>query len=603
VLALAGVLASGAQAQERPENPEAGSGRIVARVRLATSVDIPVAIDLVLSSSTAFLRRTHRIVGNGEVTFHDLPLAVYQLEARAEGFQMVMETVYVTDRNITTPVILFLLPESSGPAQPGAPKPPVLLAPRAQREADRALAALRENKPEEARKNIERALKMAPGHPQVNYLAGLIFTQLGKLDEAIPFLEKAAQFDQASAPIHMALGNLYYRQKNYDKAVPTLERCVVLAPEDWRAHWTLANALFQVQEFEKTIAHAVKARELDANRVPEAPLVIGFAHAELGRTEEAREELEKFVAANPSHARAPVARQKLESMAAPQTVGAAEPLTAPPAAAPAPVQPPAAPAARWSPPVVAETGPPVTPGLACSMPDVQRAVGRNIVDLVRSMERVSAKEVIFHEDLGADGIPRSQLSRDYDYVASIRTTRPGMLSVEEYRQRGGNTELFLQGMYTTGLAALALIFHPDYAGDFDMRCEGVGLYRGQPAWQIYFVQKEDVESRVRTYHTERGRFPVSLKGRAWFGANTYQILRIEVGLAAPVKAIDLEAEHMSIDYVPVQFPQRNLILWLPATAVMYADFRGRRIRRMHQLSDFTLFSVETKQSVKSPGNP
>jgi hypothetical protein len=60
---------------------------------------------------------------------------------------------------------------------------------------------------------------------------------------------------------------------------------------------------------------------------------------------------------------------------------------------------------------------------------------------------------------------------------------------------------------------------------------------------------------------------------------------------------------MSIDYRAVQFPKRNLKLWLPEGVSFYIDVGGHRFLNRHQLSDYVLFAVDTSQETKLPRAP
>jgi hypothetical protein len=93
---------------------------------------------------------------------------------------------------------------------------------------------------------------------------------------------------------------------------------------------------------------------------------------------------------------------------------------------------------------------------------------------------------------------------------------------------------------------------------------------------------------------------VALKGRAWIAKNTFQVVRIETDLQAPMPEIRYLAEHMDIEYGPVKFKKQNETMWLPVTADIYFSLRGRRIRRKNVFQNYLLFSVDEKQSISAP---
>ena len=95
-------------------------------------------------------------------------------------------------------------------------------------------------------------------------------------------------------------------------------------------------------------------------------------------------------------------------------------------------------------------------------------------------------------------------------------------------------------------------------------------------------------------------YPVAMKGRAWIAADTFQITRLETDLIAPIPQIRLAADHTAIEYAPVQFKNRKVDMWLPQTAEVYYDWRGKRVHMRHSFSKYLLFSVDDKQKIFAP---
>ena len=85
-----------------------------------------------------------------------------------------------------------------------------------------------------------------------------------------------------------------------------------------------------------------------------------------------------------------------------------------------------------------------------------------------------------------------------------------------------------------------------------------------------------------------------LRGRAWILADSFQIVHLESDLIDPIPAVQLRREHMSVDYQAVPFPNHKIELWLPQQVDLYYDFRGHMYHHYHSLSEFKLFSVDTK---------
>ena len=96
---------------------------------------------------------------------------------------------------------------------------------------------------------------------------------------------------------------------------------------------------------------------------------------------------------------------------------------------------------------------------------------------------------------------------------------------------------------------------------------------------------------------------ISLRGRAWIAADTFQVVRLETDIVSPLPEIRLNAEHVSVDYGPVAFRKRNQKLWLPQAAELYFDYKGRRMHRRHRFSNYLLFAVDEKEKISEPNIP
>ena len=91
-----------------------------------------------------------------------------------------------------------------------------------------------------------------------------------------------------------------------------------------------------------------------------------------------------------------------------------------------------------------------------------------------------------------------------------------------------------------------------------------------------------------------------LERRAWIAAESYQIVRMETDLVNTLPEIRLFADHTVVEYGPVRFKKRDVEMWLPQSADVYCDWRGKRMHRRHSFSDYMLFSVDEKQHIAEP---
>jgi tetratricopeptide (TPR) repeat protein len=563
-----------------------------------------------LYSNPASYEQTASTQDNGQALFSIVPVGDYQVEARAPGYEAGSESLSLLSPGAAAYVYVDLRPQGPAGAAVSATSPPALPL-NAQRELDAAAAALRSADLTKAHDHVTKAQKMAPGHPEVYFLEGLLEIQKNRPEQARAALERAVGIYSDHAGAQSALGALLYRQSEFKAAIAALEKTVQLQPLAWQAHRTLALCYLHENALEKARPLAERALEIAGEKAPELHVFFARILIALREKEKARQELQFFLAHYPGRAEAAEAKRLLatsleDAGAAAQSDSRAQSSAtdgqakgdfisygpgmefALSASRPG--------VGRWAPPAVDETLPAVVGQAACSVESVLAGAARRATALAENLERVTANERIEHSEIDRKGRSRKTQSIQFDYFVSIVETRPGNLAVEEDRIPLHRSATSLPYM-TNGLGALALIFHPYYAKDYDVRCEGLTEVNGKPAWSVYFRQRADVPSRVRSYRFREGSFSVALKGRALIAANNFQVLRLETDLVQPVKPLRLEQEHLVIEYKPVDFKSRKIRLWLPANAELYASFRGRRIFHHHAFTEYKVFTVDVTQKI------
>lgn len=260
---------------------------------------------------------------------------------------------------------------------------------------------------------------------------------------------------------------------------------------------------------------------------------------------------------------------------------------------------------NWLPPDIDEKVPPVEAGVTCNLDEILENSGKRIKEFVAIVDRFTATEAVTHQSINKWGFASRPIRFQFDYIVSIKETRLRLLSVDEYRDIHYLPAKFPDGIATTGLPALVLIFHPYNAPNFKMTCEGLARSKAGPAWQIYFRQRTDKPNTIRTYQigAQGPIYSAALKGRAWISADTFQIVRLETDLVDPLPQIRLAADRAAIEYGPVHFQSRNVDMWLPQIAEVFYDWRGRRSHRRHTFKNYLLFSVDDKQLISPPKAP
>jgi hypothetical protein len=244
--------------------------------------------------------------------------------------------------------------------------------------------------------------------------------------------------------------------------------------------------------------------------------------------------------------------------------------------------------------------PAVAPNVACPLLLVLKGVEQRAEELVNNLERFSATERVEHFAVhGDDGLGAPD-ARSFDYVGVVSHDGDRNFQIDEYRNGAVDPTRFPAGIATTGLPALALIFHPNFTSEFNFACDGLGESGGKPAWQVHFEQRLDRPNQIRSYRVSQNAYAVPLKGRAMIDAGTFQVLRLDSELIKPVTNIKLTQEHISVDYALVQFRTEEQQLWLPQSAEIYVERNGSRYYRRHTFSNFQVFTVGTEQKVHAP---
>src|SRR5262249_11712348 len=254
--------------------------------------------------------------------------------------------------------------------------------------------------------------------------------------------------------------------------------------------------------------------------------------------------------------------------------------------------------ARWGPLDIDEVVPTVRSGITCPLPQILDQTSRRIQDFIDNLQRFSANESIHQIDIGKNGKSHGGDTQIVNYVAQIEQNSSGYPSVTEYRYSASGVRR--QSLLDTGTAAFALIFHPVHIATFIFRCEGLSDLRGLPAWQLHFEERPDSNKSFHAIKIGNSIYLPKFKGRAWIAVDSYDVRRIETDLVSPILEINLEREHLVISYAPVEFEKHRVQLWLPENASVYLVFRGHQYERLHNFSDFQLFSVDSEQAIKAP---
>lgn len=550
---------------------------------------------------------------DGIATFRNIPTGDYEVEIAAPGYSVTRDEVSVTGIGETQAFVTI-----SGTGEDTAKKPhpgvPILTG-KARKDLDAAVKALQENQLADASEHINSALKEAPAHPDIQYVAALIALAQKNPAAAQKYYEAAINIYPNHLGAQIGLGSMLLDQRNAAAAIPHLEKAIELSANSWRAHWLVAEAYLDAgQSPEKAKSNARRALELDAQKALDAQVTVARAEIALSEKDAARTDLEKFVHDYPDRPTTARARILLRRLNAPDVADAvaavratlnapASSESAVPGLNPNLTEPLPLSSIVTLPANTDDAVPVVDPTVSCSLPQVLDGAARRIGEFIDGIERFTAQEEVIHDELDATGAKKKTYDHTFQYLATVDHPRADSIVLDESRDGTSELSNFPAPMAVEGLPAIGLIFHQNYAGDFSFTCEGLGHWNGQPAWQVRFEQRPDKPPRIHDWVVQGQRYSTMLKGRAWISTSSFRLLHIQTDLAKPIPQIKLDYQHMEIDYKPVTFRNGAAQLWLPSSAEVYSRYKGHFFRQEHDFSDFLLYTVDATSVTSAKDHP
>jgi tetratricopeptide (TPR) repeat protein len=551
----------------------------------------PVMVTLLRAGGQMYGQNTAR---EGFVKFERVPYSEFTVQVVAPGYETTSKVFEVNAPGAVS-ITLSLRPLEAEDA--ATSRGFYALPPKVQREVGKALEALRANKPDNAIKHLESAQRDAPKSAEVEYLFSIYSTKTKDPVRARSYWMKTLELDPRQLSALLAVGQDDLQSNKSGEALPYLKRAIQVEPNSWRAQLLYSEALVMEKMNDEAAQHALRAIDLGHDSASAAQLVLVRVLVQKGQVDQAVSKLKEYVKAHPSDKESASYLEKLKNPAASGSVAAGEMSVVSNAEDALPVP------SNWLPPDVDASVPAVEPAVSCNADDVVHKAGTQLMELAKDVDRFTATETLVHESIDKYGMPSSPEKRIFSYVASIQEVNHHFLNVEEYRiDKDGGQADFPSGVATNGLPALVLIFHPFNAPNFTMSCEGLARLSTGLAWQVHFKQRPDKPNVIKRYRigVDGPSYPVALKGRVWISSDTYQIVRLETDLVAPVKEIRLAADRADIEYGPVKFAKGNVSMWLPRSADVYYDWKGKRIHRRHSFSNYMLFAVDDRQKITTP---
>ena len=446
-------------------------------------------------------------------------------------------------------------------------------------------------KPDRAQRELQKALEIYPQFAEAWYQLGRL-QAIAKSPEAFNCFSKAAAADPKFVLPYEQMAALSATAGKWQKVVEETNQALELNPRGnldvWFYH-ALGN--YQLKHLDIAQASASRSLSMDPLHVQPATeqllaVILSAKHDQRGALEHLRNCL-TYLPPGPNLELIKRQIAQIESAVA-ETAATAEADSS------------AAPELDFS--ATPKDGDVSVANGSCRLDEVLPRVTRHVEEFVENVDRFTAKEVLVHKLFNRDGSLKGDAESRSNYIAAIEKGPSGVFAVTEYRADTQGTTM--DGAIRANVAAaLVLIFHPLHIEEFAITCAGPTDWSGYDTWRVDFRQRMDRPATMSALEVGNTEYTILLKGSAWIDRNDYQIVHLETDLLRPIPEMKLKMLHQSVDYGSVTFAGGAATLWLPQTAEVTADFRGKRLAERHTYSKFQIFSVNTEERFKLPAEP
>ncbi len=198
------------------------------------------------------------------------------------------------------------------------------LSPRVIKMVEEAAAGIDRRRLEDARRSLVAASVLAPSHPEVLRLQGILKHLDGRYMEAVEILREAHAASPEDVLILNNLGSSLRASGDAEGAIETFERVVLLDPELAAAWFNLGKTLKSQARPEAALTALERALDLSPAHVP-ARIVLGDSLKAVGRIDEAVAAFREALKLNPRNAQAWFSLANIKTV--PLTAGEANQLT------------------------------------------------------------------------------------------------------------------------------------------------------------------------------------------------------------------------------------------------------------------------------------
>ena len=250
----------------------------------------------------------------GTATFPTVRTGDYKVEVSSVGYKSRTETAEVMPGNSAYSVYVYLQQEGAADSA-NLPPSATTMNPKLQSEIDKAITKMRRQQFDDSRQHFEKAAKMAPGNPDVQYMWGMLEYYQQHFDLARTKFETAVSINPNHERALVTLGEIQLRDKQPAQAVQTFEKAFLVNGADWRMHYLLAFAYADERNFAKAETHAQRAADLGGkDHSPQARVLLGRILSAEGKVSDARSAFNAVIRDFPADPSAKDAKSELVAL-------------------------------------------------------------------------------------------------------------------------------------------------------------------------------------------------------------------------------------------------------------------------------------------------
>jgi tetratricopeptide (TPR) repeat protein len=289
--------------------PRGNRGEISITVRDTSGNPLPIAAAVKLYHDG--MPAGQGTTSHGRAFFIAPGLGNFTINVEANGYKPAQKELSMT---IAIRAEVDVILERASADTAGVSSKPVL-APKAKEAFDKALQAMNANKLDEAEKYVNEAVRLAPGHPDVLFVQGVLYLTKHNWPQAQESLEKATQVDPTNSRAFAALGMALNSQSKYAEAIPAFEKSVQLDPPGgYETQWALGKAYYYHEQYNEALKASQSALKESAGKAPQIELLVAQSLTAVGRYEDSAQTLRSFIREHGDRPEAATAKRWLDNL-------------------------------------------------------------------------------------------------------------------------------------------------------------------------------------------------------------------------------------------------------------------------------------------------